>query len=63
MQQQLDELLVLKKQIVDQLQSQVENQLGRLQAAISSNQTRIANLEAVTKSTVGDQLRGLRRLE
>ena len=63
MQQQLDELLVLKEQIVDQLQSQVENQLGRLQAAISSNQTRIANLEAVTKASVGDQLGGLRRLE
>ena len=62
-QQQLDELLALKKQIVDQLQSQVENQLGRLQAAISSNQTRIANLEAVTKASVGDQLGGLRRLE
>ena len=62
-QQQLDELLALKKQIVDQLQSQVENQLERLQAAISSNQTRIANLEAVTKSSPSDQLRGLRRLE
>ena len=62
-QQQLDELLALKKQIVDQLQSQVENQLERLQAAISSNQTRIANLEAVTKSSPGDQLGGLRRLE
>ena len=62
-QQQLDELLALKKQIIDQLQSQVENQLERLQAAISSNQTRIANLEAVTKSNVGDQLQGLRRFE
>ena len=62
-QQQLDELVALKKQIVDQLQSQVENQLERLQAAISSNQTRIANLEAVTKSSVGDQLRGLRRFK
>ena len=62
-QQQLDELLALKKQIVDQLQSQVEVQLERLQDSISSNQARIANLEAVTKSSVGDQLRRLRRFE
>ena len=62
-QQQLDELLVLKKQIVDQLQSQVENQLEQLQAAISNNQTQIAKLESVTKSSDGDQLRGLRRFE
>jgi len=51
-QQQLDELVALKKQIVDQLQSQVENQLERLQAAISSNQTRIANLEVFRQAWI-----------
>jgi len=61
--QQLDELLALKKQIVDQLQSQVENQLERLQAAISNNRTRIASLEAVTESNDSDQLRRLRRFK
>ncbi len=62
-QQQLDELQTLKKQVVGQLQSQVEIQLERLQQAISSNQTRIANLEAVTQTNTDQELRKLRRFE
>ena len=60
-QQQLDTLQAIKTQAVQQLQTKVEDQLQLLQAAISSNQTRIANLESATKTQNG--LRGLRRLE
>ena len=60
-QQQLDALQAVKTQAVDQLQSRVETQLQRLQAAISGNQSRIANLESATK--VQNGLRGLRRFE
>ena len=60
-QEQLDALQAIKIQAVDQLQSRVEDQLQRLQAAISGNQTRIADLESATKAQNG--LRGLRRFE
>ena len=60
-QQQLDALQAIKVEVVDQLQSRVESQLQRLQAAISGNQSRIANLETATKSQ--NELRGLRRFE
>ena len=60
-QQKLDKLQAIKTQAVNQLQSRVENQLQQLQAVISSNQTRIANLETVTKAQ--NDLRGLRRFE
>ena len=60
-QQQLDTLQAIKTQAVEQLQRRVESQLQQLQAAISSNQSRIANLESVTKTENG--LRGLRRFE
>ena len=59
--QQLDSLQAIKTQAVDQLESRVESQLQRLQAAISGNQSRIANLEAATETHNG--LRGLRRFE
>ena len=49
-QQQLDTLQAIKTQAVEQLQSRVESQLQQLQKVISSNQSRIANLESATKT-------------
>lgn len=60
-QQRMDKLQALKKQTIESLQSRVEIQLQQLQDAISSNQTRIANLEVLTKFESG--LRETNRFE
>ena len=63
-QQQLDALQAVKNQAVGQLKERVESQFQRVQEAITSNQSRIANLETITKSD--NSLRGLsdlRRIE